>query len=108
MPDEREMPRYQCYKTVHALQIEKLELESDGGAILTPAEEGYAPFKVDVEYMDKHKPQEGGYYVVYTDGYKSFSPLEAFTNGYEPIEEEEEEEEAEIKVKNPGFFNRRK
>ena len=42
-------------------------------------------FKVDFEYMHKHKPQVGGYYVVYKDGYKSFSPAEAFETGYEKI-----------------------
>jgi hypothetical protein len=88
MSDDKEMPKYKCHKTVHALQIEKLELEGDGGAILTPADERYAPFKIPVEYMDKHNPQEGGYYVVYHDGYKSYSPADAFEDGYELVEEE--------------------
>ena len=33
-------------------------------------------------YMHKHKPEVGGYYVVYEDGYKSFSPAGAFESGY--------------------------
>jgi len=32
--------------------------------------------------MYKHKPEVGGYYVVYADGYKSFSPAQAFEEGY--------------------------
>ena len=32
--------------------------------------------------MEKHKPHAGGYYVVYDDGYKSFSPAKAFEEGY--------------------------
>jgi hypothetical protein len=35
--------------------------------------------------MFKHKPEVGGYYVVYKDGYRSFSPAEAFETGYEKI-----------------------
>lgn len=55
------------------------------GATITPEDKGYSPFKVDKAYMQKHKPQVGGYYVVYKDGYKSFSPAEAFETGYERI-----------------------
>lgn len=42
----------------------------------------YAALGVSKEYMDKHKPEAGGYYVVYEDGYTSFSPAEAFEGGY--------------------------
>lgn len=79
---QREMPRYQCHKEVWALKIKNIEYLSDGSVIITPAEDGYAPFKVDHVYMQKYKPQVGGYYVVYKDGYKSFSPSEAFEEGY--------------------------
>jgi len=85
----RPMPQYQCHKKVWALKIaaikrdgEDQDRESDGSAMLTPVEKGFAPFKVDHEYMWKHKPQVGGYYVVYSDGYKSWSPAEAFEEGY--------------------------
>jgi len=54
--------------------------------MITPADEGFAPFRVDHEYMHKHKPQVGGYYVVYKDGYKSFWLAEAFEDGYDPEE----------------------
>lgn len=88
----KEMPKYQSHKQVWALKIKAIvydsELaketnrETDGSATITPEEEGYAPFKVDHEYVEKHKPFVGGYYVVYKDGYKSFSPAEAFEGGY--------------------------
>lgn len=87
-----EMPKYQCHKKVWALKIKTVVIdgegedrESDGSATITPEEQGYAPFKVDREYVHKHKPQAGGYYVVYEDGYKSFSPAEAFEDGYSRI-----------------------
>lgn len=90
--DTREMPRYKCHKEVWALKIADIEFdyikayvenrESDGSAIITPVEDGYAPFKVNHEYVRKHNPQVGGYFVVYKDGYKSFSPGDAFESGY--------------------------
>jgi hypothetical protein len=49
---------------------------------ITPVELGYAPFEVSQEYISKHKPEVGGYYVVYEGGYKSFSPADAFRGGY--------------------------
>lgn len=40
---------------------------------------------VDVSYLNKHKPEPGGYYVRYEDGYESYSPPEAFEAGYTRI-----------------------
>lgn len=83
-----ELPRYKCHKEVWALKIANVidptlpGNESDGSRVLVPVEQGYAPFRVDHDYVRKHKPQVGGYYVVYKDGYKSFSPAEAFEEGY--------------------------
>jgi hypothetical protein len=52
------------------------------GATITPEDEGYAPFSVSDEYVAKHKPVVGGYWVQYDDGYTSFSPAQAFEEGY--------------------------
>ena len=69
-----EMPKYKSHKTVWALKIQKIRAdhedaqregrETDGSATITPEEAGYAPFKVDRAYMQKHTPTVGGYYVV--------------------------------------------
>lgn len=89
---QAEMPKYQCHKKVWALKISSIEdptipgNESDGSRIIIPADDGFAAFKVDREYVHKHKPEVGGYYVVYSDGYKSFSPAKAFEEGYSKIE----------------------
>lgn len=90
-----EMPRYKCHKEVWALKIKAIEFDSDkaraeqretdGSATITPEGDCYAPFKVDSNYVHKHKPEAGGYYVVYADGYKSFSPAKAFEDGYSPV-----------------------
>lgn len=78
----REMPRYVSHKTVWALKIAAIDVET---LTITPADEGYAPFVVDREYVERHRPQAGGYFVVYADGYQSFSPMKAFTEGYELV-----------------------
>lgn len=98
MSNFRELPKYRCHKEVWALKIKSIVIhprdtskdidgmsppESGRTATITPEEENhYAPFTVEEAYIAKHNPQEGGYYVVYPDGYKSFSPAEAFEDGY--------------------------
>jgi hypothetical protein len=85
---QAEMPRYLCHKKVWALKIADIKdptkpgNETDGSRIITPADAGFAPFRVDHAYVQKHKLEVGGYYVVYADGYKSFSPAKAFEDGY--------------------------
>lgn len=81
-----EMPKYRCHKEVWALKIDKIEWIEGGETMrITPLEEGYAPFTVDEDYVRRHHPLTGGYYVAYKDGYKSFSPAEAFEEGYSRI-----------------------
>jgi hypothetical protein len=96
MHDSIEMPRYKCHKTVWALKIAAIKEHgahsesgsgavNDGGATIVPADTRYAPFEVDQEFMRKHQPKSGGYYVRYEDGYESYSPAEAFESGYTRI-----------------------
>lgn len=92
------MPAYRCHKEVWALKIIDVlpapkptiaELErilndegtSDVAAILV-VESHFAPIAVTHDFVRKHEPKAGGYYVVYKDGYKSFSPADAFESGY--------------------------
>ena len=90
------MPKYQCHKQVWALKIKEIAHKPNPdatgnsaadsyGAVITPADEGYEPFDVSAEFVSKHNPQAGGYYVVYDDGYKSYSPAAAFESGYSLI-----------------------
>ena len=87
MTVQREMPRYQCYKKVWALKIKSVAVHASGDPYVdnTEFEDGYAPIYVSAEWFRKHKPEVGGYYVVYEDGYKSFSPAISFENGYSPL-----------------------
>ena len=88
MNASREMPKYVCHKKVWALKIAEITEPTDAtgtSRTIIPADEGYGPFVVDGAYMAKHKPEVGGYYVVYDDGYKSYSPAAAFESGYSLI-----------------------
>lgn len=75
-----EMPKYVSHKTVWALKIKSIE--RDAVTLLTFEEPGYAARAVSYAYDQKHNPQPGGYFVVYADGYESFSPAKAFEEGY--------------------------
>lgn len=94
-----EMPRYKCHKEVHALKIKDIRFdwedaatdgnrETDGSAVLSFFEERYAPIRVGNDFVHKHLPTGrkdkfiNGYYVVYSDGYASWSPEQAFEEGY--------------------------
>lgn len=80
----RELPRYKCHKVVHALKIKGLNTvpELEGGSVIEPADEGFAPFRVSPTLFARYVPSPGDYYVVYDDGYASFSPRKAFEEGY--------------------------
>jgi hypothetical protein len=96
----KELPLYVCHKTVRALKIESVAKHAHpdptfddvafeasaafAGAHLMPADKSYAPISVDAKWYRRHKPSSGGYYVVYDDGYASFSPAQAFEAGYTP------------------------
>ena len=77
----RELPKYQCHKQVWALKIRDMTMTPRGYMII-PFEPNYPPFEVSKEWVEKHQPKVGGYWVQYEDGYTSFSPAEAFEAGY--------------------------
>lgn len=84
------MPKYKCHKEVWALKIkEVLNDDTVPGGIVLPAgltlvfeDSLFAPKKMSYHWAQKHNPKAGGYYVVYKDGYESYSPAEAFEEGY--------------------------
>lgn len=90
-PESDKLPRWECHKIVRAAKIERVEDFRD------PADESkYLPHKhlhldggvviiIGWEWFAKHEPRAGGYYVVYEDGYASYSPAHAFESGYTRI-----------------------
>lgn len=81
------MPQYECHKKVRALQIKTIVpgRMDDKGATLYFVKSRYAPISISDDWNHKFKPQPGGYYVVYEDGYVSYSPAKAFEEGYTRI-----------------------
>ncbi|HBZ96059.1 MAG TPA: hypothetical protein DEO91_20925 [Pseudomonas sp.] len=86
------MPKYKCHKQVWALKIREVAqgvapAEHTGGSwLLVPENDRYAAIEVAHDWYARHKPEAGGYYVVYNDGYSSYSPAEAFESGYHPVD----------------------
>lgn len=96
MSEQMEMPRNQCHKKVWALKIKEIEplpnpdlsgksVSFSYGARITPEDPKFLPFNVAADYIGKHKPVAGGYFVVYEGGYRSFSPADVFESGYSRI-----------------------
>ena len=78
------LPQYECHKVVSALKLEDVSVQ-DGKVAIQPAKgQGFAAFYVEIEWASRYKPEgdDKGYYVVYADGYKSWSPTKAFEEGY--------------------------
>ncbi|WP_299085170.1 hypothetical protein [uncultured Paraglaciecola sp.] len=90
MTSNTELPKYKCHKEVWAFKIDEIVYSEDsvnGDMIIF----GFNGETSDVtqEYMDKHKPQSGGYFVLYEGGYQSYSPADAFEAGYTLIAKEQ-------------------
>jgi hypothetical protein len=71
-----ELPRYKCHKVVRAAKIVAI----DFGTRLDLMPHGVV--EVDPNWVTDKRAQVGGYYVVYEDGYASFSPAKTFEDGY--------------------------
>ena len=87
MNEIAELPKYICKKEVWALKIKSVNLTSkiNQEISITPENKTYNDIEISEDYYKKHNPVKGGYYVVYKDGYKSFSPSDAFESGYDII-----------------------
>lgn len=81
MPTTKALPKYLCHKEVQALKIARVE-RREQKYFLHFEEAGFDPLEVTTAWIDKFGPTRGGYYVVYKDGYVSFSPAHAFEEGY--------------------------
>ena len=75
-----EMPRYVSHKKVWALEIETVSVGEPYR--MKPKDAGYAEIMLPAEMWSRYQPVSGDFYVVYADGYKSFSPRKAFLEGY--------------------------
>lgn len=87
-----EMPKYQSHKQVWALKIGKATWNPNESIDLFFVEDsGFGSINIEHEAALRFKKcaDEGvedlGYYVVYKGGYQSWSPTDAFEEGYKLI-----------------------
>ena len=90
-PEFQDLPKYRSHKIVAALKIGQVscsyqDIDNEGhramtDVLITPDNEKFAPFNVTPDWWHKHLPAAGGYFVVYKDGYSSYSPAPAFEEG---------------------------
>jgi hypothetical protein len=83
-----QLPKYRCHKEVYALQIAAITTVFGNHGLpsrkrqLVFVRSAYAPIEVDTDWITKHQPSPLGYYVVDQDGSTSYSPKDAFEQGY--------------------------
>lgn len=80
-----DLPTYRSNKTVHALQISDLEFTADGGAIITPVEQGFPAITVDATYIKLNSPKIGGYYMEWVPGYQCYLSETAFNDEFTKV-----------------------
>lgn len=86
------LPTYQSHKQVRGGKITGIERATlagtagEGIRVLVFGEAGGQRHKVSDSWFEKHKPERGGYFVQYENGYESYSPAEAFELGNSRLE----------------------
>lgn len=80
------LPYWKSHKTVQAAKVVEVvpngDAEGSHTLILEFPDGSTHEQKVSLTYVNKHNPQPGGFFVLYKDGYQSWSPAEAFYEGY--------------------------
>lgn len=124
------LPAYRCHKVVRAGKIRQVMVELPGGTrvdlqsmgitiIKAPDEQfaeiakqgldgyilcfaGGVRMPVTPEWVSKHAPAVGGYFVMYQDGYTSYSPAAAFEAGYTRVDDETKNEQTDEAAVGPA------
>lgn len=82
----KQAPKYRSHKEVWALQLRDVAHKPDGSLDVFFREPGFGGRTFSASEMESRpQPRDGWYYVVYEDGYFSFSPPGAFEAGYTRI-----------------------
>ena len=81
------LPLYRSHKEVHAGKILFMARDDDNELLMLHLDSMANILPVPLAFLDRHKPEIGGYYVRYADGYESYSPAQAFEEGYTLVRE---------------------
>lgn len=86
---KEQIQQWECHKKVRAFKIHQLVKDTIAGGWLLAGEPEPAKQRlghhVSDEYISRHNPSVGGYYVLYEDDYESYSPAKAFEDGYKKV-----------------------
>lgn len=78
---------YVCHKRVQAGKILFMAQDTVNDRLMLHIGSMANILPVPLEYLHRHKPEIGGYYVRYADGYASYSPAAPFEQGYTLVKE---------------------
>ena len=81
-------PLYKGQEAVRAFKIKSVFPTSYCWATIIPEDEKLAEKEVNSEFVNTHRPEAGGYFVVYKDGYETYSTARVFEGGYAKAKEE--------------------
>lgn len=83
----QQLPSWRSHKIVNSAKITAITLQDDGTAVLVLSDETMDDLSiiVDQRWIEKHDAAVGGYFVVYSDEYASFSPETPFIGGYSRV-----------------------
>lgn len=85
--DHELLPTYKCHKIVKAAKITAREADPNFGGLRLAFGDIGMWINVEQKWLDRNGPiHVGGYYIVYEDGYRSFSPSKQFEAGYTMID----------------------
>lgn len=87
---------YRCHKVVQAAKIQSIEIHpteyksypTEYATLWFGPSSGADFFNVTPDWLKRHDPKSGGYFVRYEDGVESFSPAKDFEDRYTLIEDE--------------------
>lgn len=83
------IPQYKCHKVVRAFKIARIDSAGQTNYLIA-ADDKITPIPITKENLDLKNPSVGDYYVLYDDGYTSFSPPKAFEDGYDLVKADAE------------------
>lgn len=87
-----QMPRYRSHKVVHALKLQAVDSGPGDTTKFVPADNAFETIVASnlaesVKRCRAVEMKDPGYLVVYSDGFISWSPTEAFESGYTKVED---------------------
>lgn len=78
------LPKWQSHKNVWAGKVAALSEKEGIPSLILDLDGDQTNIAVGQAWLDRHKPEVGGYFVLYQDGYRSYSPAKAFEEGHTP------------------------